>query len=187
MPVLVTVQQESPEGPEDRTGWKLAQCPACLKVTLVETKWCPPDIDESQECWHFLYPLPVSAPQGLPADVALSYAAARKVRNIDSNAFAVLLGRVLDKVCIDKQVTGASLYDRLTKLANTGEIPPRLAEMAQQLRQLRNIGAHADLGELTPREVPILDALCRAVLEYVYTAPAMLKRVETRMKRLKTG
>jgi hypothetical protein len=163
----------------------LLQCPACLRVTLVETDWIPPDIDESEEGWHILYPVVESSPLGLPSDVRKAYEAARQVSHIDSNAFAVLLGRVLDKVCIDRKAAGASLYDRLISLANNGEIPPHLAQMAHQLRQLRNIGAHADLGELTRYEVPILDALCRAVLEYVYTAPAMIKQVETRMQRFK--
>jgi hypothetical protein len=82
-------------------------------------------------------------------------------------------------------VSGESLYNRLTSLAEKCEIPTRLTEMAQQLRQLRNIGAHADLGKLTPAEVPVLDDLCRAILEYVYTAPKLIEQVELRLKELK--
>src|SRR4051794_6135040 len=83
MPVVATVHQESPEGPEDRTGWKLLQCPACLRVTLVETDWIPPDIDESEEGWHILYPVVESSPRGLPPDVGKAYEAARQVSKID--------------------------------------------------------------------------------------------------------
>ena len=186
MPIIAWIPQEGPEGPQERTGWKLLQCPSCAGVTLVETAFRPPDIfDESDESWRFLYPRAATSPRGLPPDVAKAYEAARQVSRIDSNAFAVLLGRVLDKVCIDRQTTGNSLYERLNSLSANGEIPPHLAQMADHLRHMRNIGAHADLGELTPREVPTLDALCRAVLEYVYTAPAMIKQVETQIQRLK--
>jgi hypothetical protein len=69
-------------------------------------------------------------------------------------------------------------------LAQKGEIPNRLVEMAQKLRILRNIGAHASLGELTYAETPILEALCRAILEYVYTAPNLITKVEQRIKKL---
>lgn len=35
------------------------------------------------------------------------------------------------------------------------------------------------------REVPVLEALCRAVLEYVYTTPLLLKTVEDRLGKIK--
>jgi hypothetical protein len=57
--------------------------------------------------------------------------------------------------------------------------------MAHGLRQLRNVGAHADLGELNESEIPVLDALSRAILEYVYRAPRLLEEVNERLKKLK--
>jgi hypothetical protein len=105
----------------------------------------------------------------------------------DSNAFAVLLRRVLEEVCLDRNAEGKSLFDRLKFLGEKGEVPLRLADMAHQLRQLTNIGAHADLGDLTPAEVPVLDALCRAVLEYIYTAPKLIEQVEKRIEDLKNS
>jgi hypothetical protein len=122
---------------------------------------------------------------GLSPKIEQAYQSALKVKNVDSNAFAVLLGRVLDQVCIERGAKGDSLYDRLKDLASKGEIPTRLAEMAHQLRHLRNIGAHADLGDLTSAEVPILDDLCRAILEYVYTAPKLIEQVELKMAELR--
>lgn len=59
-------------------------------------------------------------------------------------------------------------------------------DMAHQLREVGNIAAHADEIELTPAEVPILDDLCRAILEYVYTTPALIKQVQARIDSLKT-
>jgi Domain of unknown function (DUF4145) len=63
------------------------------------------------------------------------------------------------------------LNKKLNDLAEKGEIPTKLVEVAHSLRKLRNFGAHASLGELTRDEIPILDDLCRAILEYVYNAP----------------
>lgn len=75
----------------------------------------------------------------------------------------------------------------MSDLAARHEIPKNLAEMAHKLRQLRNVGAHADLGALTDKEVPVLAALCRAVLEYVYSAPKFVERVEKLLEKLKAA
>lgn len=123
--------------------------------------------------------------EGLPPRIATAYQKALKVRNVDSNAFAVMLGRVLDEVCLDKEASGENLYQRLAYLSANGTIPQQLADMAHQLRQLRNIGAHADLGDLTPAEIPVLGDLCEAILEYVYTAPALIQRGRARLDDLK--
>ncbi len=122
---------------------------------------------------------------GLPPEVERAYKAAQEVKRIDVNAFGVLLGRVLDKVCEDRGATGDSLAKRLQDLAARGEVPEHLVDMAHQLRQLRNVGAHANLGELTAGDVPILDGLIRAVLEYVYSAPAFVRQVEQRIEQRK--
>ena len=91
----------------------------------------------------------------------------------------------MEIVCIDKGETEGSLQNRLTSLAERGVIPEKLVNVASQLRQLRNIGAHAYLGDLTPGDVPAVDALCRALLEYVYTAPELIKQVETKLRKRK--
>ncbi len=129
-----------------------------------------------------LFPSPPEALEGLPMEVAKAYKAAQAVRRIDANAFAVLLGRALELVCLDRKAKGKTLSAQLQDLASKGEIPGPLAAMANQLRTLRNIGAHASLGELTTSEVPILDDLCRAVLEYVYAAPAVLLKSKSESK-----
>jgi hypothetical protein len=53
------------------------------------------------------------------------------------------------------------------------------------LRIFGNIGAHPTLGELSDAEVPILDNLCKAILEYVYTAPFLAEQAEKKVKQLK--
>jgi len=54
------------------------------------------------------------------------------------------------------------------------------------LGQLKsNIGAHASLGELSPTEIPFLDDLCRAILEYVYSGPQLIEAVRIRLIEIK--
>src|SRR5262249_50952308 len=122
---------------------------------------------------------------GLPIAIAKAYDASQKVRQVDANAFGVLIRRVLEMVCEDREADGKSLYDRLADLAARHEIPDKLVGVARNLRNLGNVGAHASLGALTPAEVPILDDLCRSLLEYVYSAPYLVQQAENRLKTLK--
>jgi len=59
--------------------------------------------------YKYLYPLDQTDPQGLPSNIKSGYQAAQRVRNIDTNAYAVLLGRVLDLICADRNATGDTL------------------------------------------------------------------------------
>ncbi|MCI0489167.1 MAG: DUF4145 domain-containing protein [Blastocatellia bacterium] len=177
----------NPNDPLSRWGetWRLIICAACNEISIGLLRWYDFLDIEDEFQMKIVYPVRNRTLTGLPVNIDRAYDAALKVRNIDSNAFAVLLGRVLDLVCLDKQATGNSLFERLNFLAARGDIPQQLADIAHQLRQLRNIGAHADLGELTSAEVPVLDGLCRAILEYVYKAPQLLQVAEQRLQQLK--
>jgi hypothetical protein len=135
--------------------------------------------------WEFLYPTPPVTTEGLPDRVETAFKAALRVREIDGNAFGVLLGRVLEAVCHDRKAKGRTLADKLTTLAKQGDIPPHLAELAQSLREFRNVGAHFTLGDLSVGEVPFLEQLCRAVLQYVYEAPLMIDKAQSRLDDLK--
>lgn len=165
--------------------WEMLECPSCSEILFRKGYWHEYLCDEAGPDYEMLYPSRSESIRGLPIHIAKTYEAAQKVKAIESNAFAVLLGRVLDLVCIDKNAAGGSLFERLQDIANKGIMPQQLAEMAHALRQLRNIGAHADLGELTSAEVPILDDLSKAILEYVYSAPALVQLVQLKIEKLK--
>ncbi len=157
---------------------RLSHCYSCEGINLTFE-------DEDGEV-RILWPTLNKELEGLPSRIAKAYKASRAVRLIDANAFAVLLGRVLELVCIDRNAEGDTLYAKLQDLGKRGEVPDRLIQMAHQVRTLRNIGAHATLGELTQSEVPIVDDLIRAILEYVYTAPAKINQVEQRIQKLQS-
>jgi hypothetical protein len=74
-------------------------------------------------------------------------------------------------ICLDKSAQGRTLFEQLNSLVQTGVIPQQLINIANGLRNFGNIGAHAAGAQLSENEVPVIDALCRAILEYVYGAP----------------
>lgn len=118
---------------------------------------------------------------GLPPEIEAAYKAALSVKGIESNAFGILVGRLLEKVCRDRGAQGRALPEQMRNLSVKGEIPDHLADLAQQIWQLRNIGNHAGAGELSSADVPLLNDLCRAILEYVYVAPQTIVQVRARL------
>ncbi len=168
-----TAIDEYPDDPptEHGTIYELLKCPACKEILLRSYRWHDMMDSEDEVTFKALYPFDARLPLGLPEPIEKAYRAANKVKSIDANAFGVLVGRVVEMVCGDRGASG-------------GEIPSKLVDVADKLRALRNVGAHAELGELTPAEVPIVEDLCRAILDYIYTAPYLAQRAEASLSRL---
>jgi hypothetical protein len=165
--------------------FELVVCPACYGVIL-RTYWWQEGVESEADIFpEILYPGETRVPFGLPTRVQKAFLSAQKVKPIDSNAFGVLIGRVVEEVCADRNAKGSTLADKLKDLAGRKEIPEKLVGVADGLRNFRNLGAHAELGELTPEEVPIVEDLCRALLDYLYTSPFLAQRAIDRLSALK--
>lgn len=174
------------EPPSLDEGWmyKILLCHACQKVTLQEH--FEHDLMEPEDIRiNILYPPEGVKIYSLPLSVRKAYEAAIKARAIDANAYALLLGRMLEAVCEDREASGKDLYRKLETLAEKGEIPDNLVNVAHGLRSMRNIGAHEPFEGLSSDEIPLLDNLSRAVLEYIYIAPSLADEAEELLLRLK--
>lgn len=184
---LETMSDEGSVDPPWKVGdiYELLLCPACRVVTLRSYFWNEAYMEsEADVSYRLLYPSDVRLPSGLPSKIEAAFVSALKVKKIDSNAFGVLVGRVIELVCSDRSASGTFLSHKLSDLAKRGEIPHKLVGVANGLAKLRNVGAHAELGELTPEEAPILEGLCRALLEYVYSAPVLAQQAESKISQL---
>jgi hypothetical protein len=183
----VNVYGDPPHTDEDYHFWSILLCPSCQKPTLEEI--FRSTFEQEMDFWpshqRILYPSIGSTMDGLPGIIKRNYDAALRVKNVEPNAFAVLIGRTLEAICKDRNASGKNLFEKLEDLSKRNEIPGRLSEMAQKLRLLRNVGAHSDLGEREEEDVPVLVDLCEAILEYIYRAPAKLELVQKRIHELK--
>ena len=193
-PMEICAEYSTIRGHEDyQTGmswdsgsvYQMALCPACEGL-IFRTSFWHDAMDPSEVRYSTLYTSGQKALRVLPAKIEKAYQAAQKVRNIDANAYGVLLGRVLEFICEDRNATGSTLDKKLKSLADAGEIPKKLVSVASGLRKLRNIGAHANLGELTEQELPVLDNLTHAIVDYVYSAPHLAEEAEKLLARLTT-
>lgn len=171
-----------PEG--DVFEW--LRCHSCREMTLRRFQWSvgyDMRLDEIQPVT--MYPLSTGRCGNLPPHIMSGYRAAEKVKTIDANAYGVLAGRVLDLICLDKSASGDTLNERIKSLSDNNQIPPTLTDVAHGLRSLRNVGAHADLGELSSKEIPILEGLLTALIEYLYTAPSLVAEAQARLDAVK--
>lgn len=178
----------SPEGYEmGESGdvYNILKCPSCNKVNIATYFWHD-GMDTSEEVvYNILYPNQVDTPKGLPSHIASSINAAEKIKNIDVNAYAILLRRTLEQVCLDSEAKSGTLAAMLKELADRHEIPNKLVDVAKGLKDFGNIGAHAGIGELSEKEIPIVRALTFAILEYMYTAPHLATLAETKLASIK--
>ena len=165
----------------------MIECPACSNVTLLREHWHTGMDDALPQEVEVVYPLQRPRTNGLPTQVQGALDAAEKVKAVDANAYGVLVRRGLEVVCQDRRARGRNLHEKLKDLGKKNEIPARLVDIALGLKNLGNIGAHASLGDLSPREVPLMTSLLEAILEHVYGAPYLITIVEKRLAELKSG
>lgn len=176
------------EGPTGSWGihYNVLRCPACEKINIVSYTWHDGIESDDEISYDFLYPQNSNYPIGLPEKILTAYKAAEKVKSIDVNAYAILMRRLLELVCLDREASSGTLAAMLKELADKSEIPQKLVKVATGLKDFGNIGAHAGSGELTEKEIPIVNALCSAILEYVYSAPYLATIAEKKLISIKS-
>jgi hypothetical protein len=162
----------------------MIECPACNNITLLREHWHTGMDDAQPQSVEIAYPCQPKLTGGLPTHIRSAVSATERVKAVDPNAYGVLVRRGLELLCEDRGAHGRNLHDRLKDLGAKNEIPERLVKIALGLKNLGNIGAHAGLGDLSPREVPLMTSLFEAILEHVYGAPHLIEVVEQRMKEL---
>ncbi len=163
--------------------YQLLNCKACREVTLIKYLWSElwtPQID--WEMPILLFPSLDSLKFDLPGKIRDEYDIARKVRYVDPNAYAVMLGKVLERICIDRKADGNSLYQKLEFLHLKGEIPTHLIDIAHSIRTLRNIGAHTSFKKLNKQDSFMLDNLVQALLSYLYIVPKLAAKAKQRIE-----
>lgn len=166
---------------ESLVSWEIYRCPSCSKPTLIELNVETfPDLDNPCREVHqrILYPTASDIFHYIPEAIGLELRSAFDVRHRNNNAFAVCVGRTLEVICRSLNADGKDLYSQIKNLVQRGLLPEPLGRVADSIRLLRNLGAHASIGNVSDSEAEILHNLLIVVLEYLYKAPALLKQLE---------
>ncbi|SRR6266849_2422103 len=204
---IVAKHEYSHDEDETHRKWFLLQCSTCSEPTLAK---CIEFISDPFDAYPFTSPGHYVTSDGkihhvfsdgtirieevlfpidmikkhkyiIPNEVKRAYDAALKVQQIEPNAFAVLIGRNLEVICSCEHANGKTLAEKIKDLSNKGRIPQSLNEMAGQLRQLRNLAAHAAEDEVTDKDTPVIREFVDAILEYLYIAPSKIANLQARL------
>jgi len=157
--------------------YELLSCSGCKKVNLARFYFDDlVELDEDRSERNVIYPAPPSNPVGLPDAVRATWEATLRLRYGDGNVYAGSLRRLLEAVCLDRMGPGAKLGQRLRHLANQEDFPQSLVVIANLLRELGNIGAHADGRVIAKTNNRKLEELMLAILSHVYQAPLLTSK-----------
>jgi len=170
-------------GKEDRDPWStfVAVCETCDHILLYENVGDMLNDDEFEKA-ELKYPKSGRLTIDVPQTIREVYDEAARIKEIAPNAFAVQIRRALEALCEDRAAKGHSLAEKLKDLSARAEIPPVLAEMTDVLRLIGNIGAHGISESVHPLQASAIDEFFKAVIEYVYVAPAKLRTFKKEME-----
>jgi Domain of unknown function (DUF4145) len=150
-------------------------CPKCEEPTVWQYIWTR-DLFEQHGDRRLYATLRDNSP--VPSRVRARLDEALRIKTISPSYYAVSIRRMLETVCNEEGASGRDLFQKLDDLVSKQRIPAQLADVAHQLRELGNLGAHDADVEISPEDVPVIEDLADAILEYLYRAPTKLASVQ---------
>lgn len=165
----------------------LAVCPQCSLPLVTREEAEPLD----WECTTFKHPVRVwpdperQSSSAIPAIVRVSLDEADRCHRAGAHtACAVMCGRALEGICVDKKVA-KTLARGLDQLREKELIDQRLLEWGHALRQVRNLAAHATGEKISKEESTDLLHFVSAICEYIYVLTARFEAFQTRRTKPK--
>lgn len=123
----------------------------------------------------------------LPPSVERSYAEVLTCEEASAPlACVVMVGRTLEAACKEHFSTqkGITIFKGIQQLYEEGLISEQLKEWADELRVLRNIGAHAVTEDVSPVDAREAVNFLRAILENLYDLGPRFNEFKTRRNNL---
>ena len=164
----------------------LLKCSTCEGLSLYRNWEFYDEVKELDES-ELLYPPLVKLNETVPAEIRNSYGEAIKIKKLTPSGFAVLIRRTLEYLCNEQKAEGRSLREKITYMGKEGIIPKTLSLMADKIRIIGNIGAHASSIKIDSKEAEIIDDFLIAMVEYVYIAPYKIRGLAKALEEKKKG
>ena len=179
----------APEGAEieERGVTFIATCNLCGQIILYD------DLGEflsevDYQSGNISYPTMEWRHSAVPSVVREAYEVALQFHAGEPGAFVSRALSTLQSVCDAQGVdgNGQTLRDRIRKLAERGEIPDALANVADCLMSKVEGSALNTVQQMHAMHVFLFDQLVRAMIEHVYVAPAKLQDLAELVALLRT-
>jgi hypothetical protein len=163
------------------------QCRACFNGCLAVEQIDPSGDEVTYEGIHW-WPPPGAAKldQSISADLSDAFREGMRCLGAAApHAAAVMYRRTIEGIVRDKgsakaigQLENRDLPGALKIMANESDLDPTLAEWADEVRGLGNVGGHFDpLEEVSVEQAIDLSHLVRQILRYKYEEPARRQRL----------
>lgn len=126
----------------------------------------------------------VSPEAPIPQRILRVYEEIWPLRHRTPAAFVGQTRRLLEFICQDQQAKGKDLFAQLKDLVTKGIFPGHFSDITELLRKVGNLGAHAGNDDVSVWDAELIDEFFRSAIEYVYIAPARVRRMKERLARL---
>lgn len=167
--IISTYIVEDKKNREDRE-YAFAVCDSCKQPSLFYRE---DPIGLGLEFWDYdmcVYPKDERIlVYQIPEIVRESYEEAVRCEKAKASiATVVMVGRALEAVCNDFVPDSKSIMTALVKMKDDGVISEELLEWSNELRFLRNQGAHATSNKISPNDASDSIDFLQAILEILY-------------------
>ncbi len=165
--------------------YNIEECTICNGPFIFSTENHQSISDTDEE---LLWPEMGILPKSVPSSVRKYYRKAKMKMANDAEGCAHDIRLGLEAICNDRRAgtSNESLADRIDALARKDGFPKLIKEMMQVLRHIGNFGSHVRVrARIKPKHVPAIDMFFRAVVQYVYIAPVLLKDFNQYVRRPK--
>jgi Domain of unknown function (DUF4145) len=160
----------------------LTVCPSCKQSILAGQYESAGEYGDEWEAASRLWPKPSRViAWEIPDVVRVSLDEAdRCFRATAFTATAVMCGRALEGVCVNHKTKAKTLAQGLEELKDKEIIDKRLYEWGQELRKLRNLGAHASAERVSKDDATDMLDFVHAICDYVYVLNKKFERFKKR-------
>lgn len=153
---------------QEYVEYTLYSCEICEHVILLR---------ESAQLW----PSSVTFPPEVPERIRTIYEEAKYVKSKSPSSFVVQIRRGLEVVAKDKNAKGKDLFAKIDWLIQHEGLPQVFGQMSHISRLFGNLGAHDTERDVKPSDADIVDEFFRAIIEYIYIAPAKVNLIKILM------
>lgn len=124
----------------------------------------------------------LSPSKPVPSRILKTYEKVYCLKHKEPSAYISQIRRLLEYICKNKEASGKDLFSKLNDLAGKGVLPGHFVDITDLLRKVGNMSIHASDKDVDIWDAELIDDLFRFVIEYVYIAPAKIKRLMERIK-----
>jgi len=162
----------SSEGKSYQGKMFVSKCIGCGRLAIYDDRGAELDDSLFSKAMR-LYPSNVTINRSIPDEVREIYISALKVKNIDSDAFVLLVRKALEVICKIEGINKGNLSSKLQKLKSAKNLPDSVMEAANQLRLIGNQAAH-DVERVHPLNAELIEDFFQVLLDYLFLLPAKL-------------